>query len=399
MKRLKKVTQLIVVWVSVCLLSVDPASACRLLGNRRCCCCCPCPPADCGAEKGVSGQVPMASGQEQLPSDLPAGVTTDVAIGPAAPLASPSTPVSPSRSAADDFGTGRDAAEAIIVDVRVHSPATVAPPSRTIVEPATEPAITTQTTPRQPAGAAPSAVTEAAVPPRAEFSAARQAENAELTSQPAGLAQRQPIDSVATPMPIASEPGSRQPAVPETGSIARPGDRRQETVDRGQGTAAVRGGSRTPARPGSIAPTSPVTPPAFPAVSDDPFTPLAPATAAPTTTQPQNDDPFAPLNPAPAVEPKPVAPIAAEPAMKLHNTLLPDADGRLPVRDWTDNSGQFRVKARLISILDGKVRLLKETGRTTTVPVERLSTDDRAYVDQIIGRYGKDLAGLRLASR
>ena len=59
----------------------------------------------------------------------------------------------------------------------------------------------------------------------------------------------------------------------------------------------------------------------------------------------------------------------------------------------------FRVQARLVLILDGKVRLLKETGRTTTVPIERLSPDDRAYVDAIITRYGKDLASLLLVAR
>jgi hypothetical protein len=142
-----------------------------------------------------------------------------------------------------------------------------------------------------------------------------------------------------------------------------------------------------------------VTPPEFPPVSDDPFAPLTPATAAPPATQPQGDDPFAPLNPAPAAEPKPANPIVTEPAIKLKDMLLPGPDGRLPVREWTDNSGQFRIKAQLILILDGKVRLLKETGRTTTVPLDRLSTGDRTYIDQIISRYGKDLATLQLVSR
>jgi hypothetical protein len=126
---------------------------------------------------------------------------------------------------------------------------------------------------------------------------------------------------------------------------------------------------------------------------------LAPPTAAPTATQPQSDDPFAPLNPAPAAEPKPSTPIVAEPTMKRNDMLLPGPDGRLPMREWTDNSGQFRVNARLIVILDGKVRLLKDTGKTTTVPLERLSATDRTYVEQIIGRYGKDLATLQLVSR
>ena len=69
-------------------------------------------------------------------------------------------------------------------------------------------------------------------------------------------------------------------------------------------------------------------------------------------------------------------------------------DGRLPTRQWLDDSGTFKVQARLILILDGKVRLLKETGRTTTVAIERLSAADREYVAAIIERYGKDLTQL-----
>jgi len=53
-----------------------------------------------------------------------------------------------------------------------------------------------------------------------------------------------------------------------------------------------------------------------------------------------------------------------------------------------------------VLVLDGKVRLLKETGRTTTVVIDRLSKDDRAYVAAAIERYGEDLAKLhQLASR
>ena len=76
------------------------------------------------------------------------------------------------------------------------------------------------------------------------------------------------------------------------------------------------------------------------------------------------------------------------------------ADGLLPPRQWRDDSGAFQVQARLILILDGKVRLLKETGRTTTVPMVRLSDEDRAYVEAVMERYGKDLTKLgQIAAR
>jgi hypothetical protein len=70
------------------------------------------------------------------------------------------------------------------------------------------------------------------------------------------------------------------------------------------------------------------------------------------------------------------------------------------MRQWVDDTGTFRVKGQLILILEGKVRLLKETGRTTTVPLTRLSAADRQYVEDVISRYGTDLTQLgQLAAR
>jgi hypothetical protein len=140
---------------------------------------------------------------------------------------------------------------------------------------------------------------------------------------------------------------------------------------------------------------------------DDPFAPF-PA-AKPAAAGPVDDDPFAPAKPAAAPAPAPIeeatpAPVPAAAAPKPNDPFADPfqtaIDGRLPVRQWVDNSGTFRVKGRLILILDGKVRLLKETGRTTTVPLNRLSDADRQYVEQVITRYGDDLTQLdHLASR
>jgi hypothetical protein len=110
------------------------------------------------------------------------------------------------------------------------------------------------------------------------------------------------------------------------------------------------------------------TPPPAPETPAPP-PPAAPEPPKPSTTDP--DDPFAPLPPA-----KP-------------RSATTDSD--LGMRDWTDDSGQYRIQARLVLIVEGKVRLLKQTGRTTTVPLDRLSTADRAYVAQMIAQYGPDL--------
>jgi len=112
-----------------------------------------------------------------------------------------------------------------------------------------------------------------------------------------------------------------------------------------------------------------------------------------------DDDPFAPL-PATPNRPAAAAPTALSPHAKLADAPPLGSDGRLLVREWTDNSGLFRVQGRLVLILEGKVRLLKETGRTTTVPVERLSEADRSYVAEVVARYGADLEQLdQLAAR
>ncbi len=52
------------------------------------------------------------------------------------------------------------------------------------------------------------------------------------------------------------------------------------------------------------------------------------------------------------------------------------------MRIWTDNSGKYQVRARLVSVADGKVRLLKENGHFTTVPFQRLSSADLAFAQR-----------------
>ena len=63
------------------------------------------------------------------------------------------------------------------------------------------------------------------------------------------------------------------------------------------------------------------------------------------------------------------------------------------MRGWNDNTGTFAVQGRLIAIFDNHVRLLKDNGRTTTVPVRRLSKEDRAYVEEVTVRHGTGLIG------
>jgi hypothetical protein len=57
-----------------------------------------------------------------------------------------------------------------------------------------------------------------------------------------------------------------------------------------------------------------------------------------------------------------------------------------PVRTWHDNTGTFEVTGRLVVVLPDAVRLLKDNGRFTTVPMRRLSDVDRQYVDQTLAQ-------------
>jgi hypothetical protein len=52
------------------------------------------------------------------------------------------------------------------------------------------------------------------------------------------------------------------------------------------------------------------------------------------------------------------------------------------MRTWVDNTGNYSCRGRLVSLLDGHVRLLKDNGRTSTVPLSRLSANDVQFVDR-----------------
>jgi hypothetical protein len=78
------------------------------------------------------------------------------------------------------------------------------------------------------------------------------------------------------------------------------------------------------------------------------------------------------------------APEATVPADSLVVDPLQAEPAEAEMRLWTDNTGTYTVRARLVSVLDGKVRLQKETGRFTTVPFERLSKPDLAFVQGLV---------------
>jgi hypothetical protein len=52
-------------------------------------------------------------------------------------------------------------------------------------------------------------------------------------------------------------------------------------------------------------------------------------------------------------------------------------------RQWVDNTGAYSIKARLSVIYIDKIKLLKENGKFTTVPLSRLSERDFGYVQWV----------------
>lgn len=66
--------------------------------------------------------------------------------------------------------------------------------------------------------------------------------------------------------------------------------------------------------------------------------------------------------------------------------VLADAGGAAEpdseYRTWTDSTGRFKVEAKFVEFVGGKVRLLTRDGKTLNLPLEKLSTEDQAQVNQ-----------------
>ena len=213
-------------------------------------------------------------------------------------------------------------------------------------------------------------------------------------------ALQSPSDETAPPAPPAPEASAqtRQPTPPPDEPVAPPVVVVEIPAIEEASPIEVELAIEQPAPPieQPISPPKPIAPPkaSAPAISpdeDDPFAPAKPAPKPAHKPAPVDDDPFAPV----PAKPAPARPTTATPAA---GPLDMSADGQLPIREWVDDSGQFRTSGRLIAVLGDKVRILKETGRTTTVSMSRLSAADSAYVAEAIARHGIDL-GEQLAAR
>ena len=125
-----------------------------------------------------------------------------------------------------------------------------------------------------------------------------------------------------------------------------------------------------------------------PAAEDDLFGPSEPAEESAPAPESADEAPVDDFFGPPAEE---AAPPAEEepPATEEEDDLFGNAGSILSqpgglasveLRQWNDNTGHHSCRGRMIKMLDGKVQLLKDNGRTSTVPFSRLSSDDMAFV-------------------
>jgi hypothetical protein len=152
-------------------------------------------------------------------------------------------------------------------------------------------------------------------------------------------------------------------------------------------------------------PATPETKPAEPAEVEDLFKEPAPAAPAPGEKPAgEVDDLFKDLdeakdgNKAAATDTPAAAPAAPDSNKEVEDLFSDPAPAPMssverpaptpvtetkPVNDmrtWTDNTGNYQIRGRLVVIGKTHVRILKESGKYTTVPFTRLSQADLAFV-------------------
>lgn len=140
-------------------------------------------------------------------------------------------------------------------------------------------------------------------------------------------------------------------------------------------------------------PSTPTAPPSEPAATEDLFGPVdeeaaTPPPATPPQAEPSGssfDDLFGPppaTDDAPPADEGETTPPADDDFFGSLERVLGEPGGLASsqLRRWVDDSGNYSCRGRLIRVLDGKVKLMKDNGRTTTVPLGRLSQRDLDFV-------------------
>jgi hypothetical protein len=96
--------------------------------------------------------------------------------------------------------------------------------------------------------------------------------------------------------------------------------------------------------------------------------------------QPPDEFPTAvrPAEPVTSQEPTESAPVDSEP-MEIEPIVEPSQH---PPRQWTDQTGKFKVTATFVSFANGVVSIRKEDGTVIKIPATKLSDADRSYIQE-----------------
>ncbi|REK07450.1 MAG: hypothetical protein DWQ37_21175 [Planctomycetota bacterium] len=208
-----------------------------------------------------------------------------------------------------------------------------------------------------------------------------------------------PADTPApAPAPEPSFPSEPAPSEPATPAEPAPGgidDLFSEPADTSGDMPAE---PAEPAAPGGVddlfndtPPAEPATPaePSAPSDADDLFRDLDDQNAASEgSSEPAEpaagddlDDLFSEPEPAPMSTSVDEIDRLNNEAERLFAESAATAAGN-GMRLWSDNTGKYQVRAKLVAVGRNHVRLLKENGKFTTVPHGRLSQQDLAFVRQ-----------------
>ncbi len=191
-------------------------------------------------------------------------------------------------------------------------------------------------------------------------------------------------ESTTTP-PATETPATEVPvATPPAIEPAAPAETPAETDDLFGPTNETPAEPAAPAEMPATEPAAPAETPATEEPADDLFGGESADSAPAETTPPATET--APTE-TPAETPAEGTPPAEEETDDIFGaprSVLREAGGLASneMRVWIDNTGRYSVNARLIRFLDGRVQLLKDNGRTTTVPLNRLSARDLRFVNR-----------------
>ena len=195
---------------------------------------------------------------------------------------------------------------------------------------------------------------------------------AETTPAPAGDNPFAPRDSAAT-----APADESNPFAPRTGATDTPGATESSNAEPPTDNPFA----PPPANAGST-PDDP-----FRLPGDAPKPPMSEVNEAPTNDAPASSKTDAdeaatePASAEPMSEPALDNPFG-EPAPERLSTTKRAPEPADAMRIWTDITGKHRVRGQMKKILvaQQKVRILKETGKYTTVPFDKLSETDRTFV-------------------